>query len=433
MPPKTTRRHKQGFESREKILRAALDVASERGYDGATLARVTKMAGLPASSVYWQFKDKDSLLAEALDFSYGLWRSQEPRWQPEDGLSAPREHVAAKLVQSVQSVLAEPAFWRFGLMLALVDREKSNQARAQYIAIRENTRNLIEQWWRAAIVGSVHSSGRAPAQLASFYLALIDGMLISNRSEHHEDLQLIAERLAPALTKAALGGSAQAVTPAYRPLKDRRTLTAQGAVVEVQDSRSRILMAAAASAAEFGYRGTTIAHISRLSGLPPGSIYWHFKDKAHLFSEMVRFSWREWESAQEPWAAPGEGQTWQEALSNILSQSVASLVDAPTFIRVGHLLVLENLGEIEAVDGFLAARSEARAIVGRWFSDHVLAADSADPADIYVITELIIMITDGFFLTAHLEPRDANVDNFVSLTVDIISEIVADASGRLCA
>ena len=55
MPPKTERRHRQGTESRRRILEAALAIAVERGYDGTTVALLTERAELPASSVYWQF------------------------------------------------------------------------------------------------------------------------------------------------------------------------------------------------------------------------------------------------------------------------------------------------------------------------------------------------------------------------------------------
>ena len=67
MPAKTDRRHRQGQESRQRILDAALAIAAERGYDGTTVALVCERAGLPASSVYWQFRNKDELLLAMAD------------------------------------------------------------------------------------------------------------------------------------------------------------------------------------------------------------------------------------------------------------------------------------------------------------------------------------------------------------------------------
>ena len=81
MPPRTSRRHKQGAESRERILDAALEIAAERGYDGTTIALVCEATGLPASSVYWHFTNKDALLAEVLEHSYTRWRCRTS-WPP---------------------------------------------------------------------------------------------------------------------------------------------------------------------------------------------------------------------------------------------------------------------------------------------------------------------------------------------------------------
>ncbi|HBO55141.1 MAG TPA: TetR family transcriptional regulator, partial [Janibacter terrae] len=62
MPRKTDRVHKQGEESKESILRATLEIAATSGYDGTTVAKVVERTGLPASSIYWHFGNKDQLL-----------------------------------------------------------------------------------------------------------------------------------------------------------------------------------------------------------------------------------------------------------------------------------------------------------------------------------------------------------------------------------
>ena len=97
MPAKTDRRHRQGQESRQRILDAALAIAAERGYDGTTVALITERAEVPASSVYWQFKNKDELLAEALDYSYRTWRREGPTWQPANYSGSPRERIMTRL------------------------------------------------------------------------------------------------------------------------------------------------------------------------------------------------------------------------------------------------------------------------------------------------------------------------------------------------
>ena len=53
-------------------------------------------------------------------------------------------------------------------------------------------------------------------------------------------------------------------------------------------SRRLILDAATEIASERGYSGTSIGAISRRSGLPNSSIYWHFENKVDLFDAMIQ-------------------------------------------------------------------------------------------------------------------------------------------------
>ena len=48
---------------------AATDVATEFGYEGTTIARVSKKAGVSATSIYWQFADKDEMIAAVIQRS----------------------------------------------------------------------------------------------------------------------------------------------------------------------------------------------------------------------------------------------------------------------------------------------------------------------------------------------------------------------------
>ena len=58
------RKRADGELSRERILDAATEIAAERGYEGTSIGAVSKKCGLPASSIYWHFKDKDDLIAD---------------------------------------------------------------------------------------------------------------------------------------------------------------------------------------------------------------------------------------------------------------------------------------------------------------------------------------------------------------------------------
>ena len=130
--PKTRRKRADGEQSRERILDAANEIASERGYEGTSIGLVSKKCGLPASSIYWHFKDKDDLLAAVIDRSFETWLRV---WElPSDG--EPRERVIGLAKQLAKGLLDNPDFLRLGLMLALERRPVEPSARARFLQAR---------------------------------------------------------------------------------------------------------------------------------------------------------------------------------------------------------------------------------------------------------------------------------------------------------
>ena len=48
-------------------------MATERGYEGTTISLVSKKSGLPPTSIYWHFADKDDLIAAVIERSFQRW------------------------------------------------------------------------------------------------------------------------------------------------------------------------------------------------------------------------------------------------------------------------------------------------------------------------------------------------------------------------
>jgi AcrR family transcriptional regulator len=202
MPRKTDRRHRQGEESRHRILAATLEIAAERGYEGTTVGLVTERTGLPASSVYWHFKNKDELLAETLEFSYRQWRSGTPTWedvdQPVDDL---RAEVRRRLRAASRALLVSPEFWRLGLMLALERRAKEPVARGRYVEVRDETTAAIAHWWAAVLpVRALEGDQTLPDRLARVHLALMDGFFVGRRADDRWDVEAMVELMADGMT-----------------------------------------------------------------------------------------------------------------------------------------------------------------------------------------------------------------------------------------
>ena len=179
MPPRTTRRHKQGDESRERILEAALEIAAERGYDGTTMALVCERAGLPASSVYWHFKNKDALLAAVLEHSYAQWRESENNVERRDGGDL-RARFRRRFDRVRFGLKDSPEFWRLGLMLALLTGPDSIAARDRFLEVRQDTLDATLSW-NAAVLGAdaLARHPDLPALLTQFTMAAGDGLFMA--------------------------------------------------------------------------------------------------------------------------------------------------------------------------------------------------------------------------------------------------------------
>src|ERR1700739_856461 len=130
--PTSRRRRADGELSRERILDAATEIAAERGYEGTSIALVSAKCGLPASSIYWHFKDKDDLIAAVIERRFGRWLSA---WSvPDEGTAT--ERTVGFAVQVAKALLDSPDFIRLGLMLALERRPVEPRARAMFLQAR---------------------------------------------------------------------------------------------------------------------------------------------------------------------------------------------------------------------------------------------------------------------------------------------------------
>lgn len=183
------RRHKQGIESRRRILEVAFEIASERGYDGTTLAEVTKRAGIPPSSVYWQFENKDELLAEVVEAYYREWRHSQASWAFDAPPSTVHENVGLAMQRLTDGLLNQPDFQRLGLILSLEQRVSELSARKRFRQIRTETRDLLANWWELALPETLGDRRRPLAkEIAITMIAISDGLLVETQIDDDIDI-----------------------------------------------------------------------------------------------------------------------------------------------------------------------------------------------------------------------------------------------------
>ncbi len=202
---KTARRHQQGEESRLRILEATLAIASERGYDGTSIALVTKATGLPPSSVYWHFRNKNELLAETLEYSYRKWRETAPTWEGRIGGADLAEEIRDRLQRASRAIVDSPEFWRLGLMLGLLSRQQEPAARRRYLEVRAETKAAIQEWWEQVLPAGDPAHLRQVAErMARFHLTVMDGLYLGVRSGPGWNLDRLVDLIAAGVHRQAL-------------------------------------------------------------------------------------------------------------------------------------------------------------------------------------------------------------------------------------
>ncbi|MFE5792110.1 TetR/AcrR family transcriptional regulator [Streptomyces sp. NPDC056503] len=185
--PQTTRKKRaNGVESRQRILDAAVEIAGERGYEGTSIAAVSAKCGLPASSIYWHFKDKDDLIAAVIERSFETWLAAVEL--PSEETGTPLERVTAMAGHVGKSLIDAPDFLRLGLMLALERRPAEPRGRTVFLQVRDIARAKIAEMAQALVPDLDEDSVHA---LTTYAVAGADGLFVQ-REINGDDVDLVA-------------------------------------------------------------------------------------------------------------------------------------------------------------------------------------------------------------------------------------------------
>lgn len=167
-----------GEASRESILEAATSLASERGYDGTSIQLISERSGLPASSIYWHFKNKDELIAAVIRRSYEKWQLAFGAQQQLDIVD---DQIIARAFFLVgESHLKVPEFLTLGLMLLLEKRPQELAGRREFLEFRRQALAMAAAFWQVACPKLGEASLR---KLATLSIASVDGLFIAHQTE----------------------------------------------------------------------------------------------------------------------------------------------------------------------------------------------------------------------------------------------------------
>ncbi|MEU9456855.1 helix-turn-helix domain-containing protein [Streptomyces sp. NPDC048277] len=170
------RKRANGVESRRRILDAAVEIAGERGYEGTSIAAVSARCGLPASSIYWHFKDKDDLIAAVIETGFETWLAAFEL--PAEETGTPLERVTAMAAGVAERLVDAPDFLRLGLMLALEQRPAEPRGRTVFLRIRATAAQRIAEMIAALFPALGEDAVRS---LTVYAMAGADGLFVQRQ------------------------------------------------------------------------------------------------------------------------------------------------------------------------------------------------------------------------------------------------------------
>ncbi|WP_369222539.1 TetR/AcrR family transcriptional regulator [Streptomyces sp. R39] len=189
-------------------------------------------------------------------------------------------------------------------------------------------------------------------------------------------------------------------------------------------SKRAILEAVVSLAVEAGYEGTTMADVARVSGLPIGSVYWHFQNKEQLFVELLDYCWEVWKQAHE--SVGGMRELLRRSITESAAASASLAEPAAAFWSIGLVFAFERrLEDNLARQRYLAIREE----MFQFVTARLRTSYREVPED--VATELAhdmaVMgraLTDGFRVAA-AAGDDTDFARYAELAADALESLVA--------
>jgi AcrR family transcriptional regulator len=173
--PRISAAHEQ--QVRDRIIKAAVTVFSEKGYHRATISDVVQRSGLSVGAIYTHFRNKEELFLQSCDLISGQGLDQlAARLAP---LTTSTERLRAAVSYYVETIDEfEDAPGQVGLVRAWAEAGEEPGVREMLARRRERLVGAAQLLLREAIARGELPSWVDVDALARGFMALLDGLLL---------------------------------------------------------------------------------------------------------------------------------------------------------------------------------------------------------------------------------------------------------------
>jgi AcrR family transcriptional regulator len=189
------------------------------------------------------------------------------------------------------------------------------------------------------------------------------------------------------------------------------------------ESKRAILEGVLSLAVEAGYEGTTMAAVARASGLPIGSVYWHFQNKEQLFVELLDYCFEVWREANP------RGGAMRDRLRRSIASSAAasggSTDPAAAFWSIGLVFAFERrFADNLARQRYLAIRAEMFELIAAGLQDEFPDLEEHAARELALdIARMGRALTDGFRVAA-AAGDDTDFERAADLATDALQYLI---------
>lgn len=177
--------------TRERILEAALELFTERGYDKTSVREVAERVGITKAALYYHFPSKGSLLSSLVERVHGLG-NHGLDLIPMPGRLPEPEELAATVLRAIDTVLAQrPIF-------VLLERNRTavEALGGESAEHREAHRRMQERW--LAYVGDGSLPLRRRVRFVAAVGAILGGAIATVRGLGADEPRGLRRELAEA-------------------------------------------------------------------------------------------------------------------------------------------------------------------------------------------------------------------------------------------
>ena len=153
-------------QTRDRILLAAVEIFSEKGFRGATVRDICALADVNVASVKYYFQNKESLYNEALTFSFRLADRKYPQDAVADVTLPPEDRLHMFILTLMSRLMDDTQLGSHGKLMAreiveptgALDHIVETAMRPRFMVLRDILPRLAgADWTQADIDRFIHS------------------------------------------------------------------------------------------------------------------------------------------------------------------------------------------------------------------------------------------------------------------------------------